>query len=379
VNACSGFRGDGVNLDPTPEQRELVTAARRLLAAESPVTNLGDRVADGNPAGRSRPDSAGFAGASTTWQKMAQLGWFAIGVGVGDGGAGGSLADQSLLFRELGRSLAPGPLLGTALGAQVAVLTGRHDLATSLMAGEATAALAEPWRDAAAAVSSSAGVSGRFRVLDDNADHVVVLTPQAACLVKGGTVRSTARRLPAPDPSVPVSLAQLHEAPTEAMLDSPEPAAAIVARGQILTAALLVGILEAVRDLSVTYASTREQFGKPIGSFQAVKHRCADMALRAEAAGSLLWLAALSLERADGAVPTVAGGGASDPARALRLAAAVKALSSEYAVASAHDNVQNHGGVGFTADCSAHLYVKRALEWSVTLGSPEMLLAEVAR
>jgi alkylation response protein AidB-like acyl-CoA dehydrogenase len=249
------------------------------------------------------------------------------------------------------------------------------------MAGETVAALAEPWRDASAAVSSSAGVTGRFRVLDnDEADHVAVLTPQAACLVTSGVVRSTARRLPAPDPFVGVSLAQLDEVAAEAVLDSPEHAAAIVARGQVLTAALLVGILEAVRDLSVAHASTRQQFGKPIGSFQAVKHRCADMAVRAEAAGSLLWLAALSLERTEGGMsPGAAGGGDMERSEALRLAASVKALASEYAVASAHDNVQNHGGMGFTAECSAHLYVKRALEWSVTLGSPEMLLAEVAR
>ena len=57
----------------------------------------------------------------------------------------------------------------------------------------------------------------------------------------------------------------------------------------------------------------------------------------------------------------------------------MKALAAEYAVASAHDNVQNHGGMGFTAECSAHWYVKRALEWSATMGSPEILLAEVAR
>lgn len=373
-----------MNLDPTPEQLELATAARRFLAAELPLTRLRDPRADSNGAGHAGVgDGArtGDAGASTAWPKMAQLGWFAIGVGVDDGGAGGSLADQALLFRELGRSLAPGPLLGTALGAQVAVLSGRGDLATSLMAGETVAALAEPWRDASAAVSSSAGVTGRFRVLDnDEADHVAVLTPQAACLVTSGVVRSTARRLPAPDPFVGVSLAQLDEVAAEAVLDSPEHAAAIVARGQVLTAALLVGILEAVRDLSVAHASTRQQFGKPIGSFQAVKHRCADMAVRAEAAGSLLWLAALSLERTEGGMsPGAAGGGDMERSEALRLAASVKALASEYAVASAHDNVQNHGGMGFTAECSAHLYVKRALEWSVTLGSPEMLLAEVAR
>lgn len=362
-----------MNLHPTVEQRELAAAARRFLAAELPVARLERHAGTGRGAG-TRTGAA--------WQKMAQLGWLATGVPITHGGAGGFLVDQATLFRELGRSLAPGPLLGTTLGITVAALAGRDDLARSLMAGETTAGLAEPWRDPSALVASGSGVSGRFRVLDaDDATLVTVVTPAGACLVTAGAVSLTARPLPAPDPSVPVSLADLDGLPAEAVVDSAADAPTIVARGQVLAAALLVGILEAVRDLSVAYSSTREQFGRPIGSFQAVKHRCADMAVRAEAAGSLMWLAALSLDKAEGAgLSVVAGGdGAGARSEARRLAASAKALASEYAVVSAHDNVQNHGGMGFTAECSAHLYAKRALEWSVTLGTPEILLAEVAR
>jgi alkylation response protein AidB-like acyl-CoA dehydrogenase len=359
-----------VNLDPTAEQRELASAARRFLATEFPVTALAARAGDAGSADNVR-DGGG------TWQKMARLGWFAIGVPTVHGGAGGSLADQALLFRELGRALAPGPLLGTTLGVSIAVLAGRDDLAGSMIGGETTAGLAEPWRDPSATISASSGVNGRFRVIEaDSAQFVTILTPQGVGLAGAGAVRAAALELPAPDPSVPVSLAELYANAAEVVL-STEPAASIAPRGQVLSAALLVGILEAVRDLSVAYVSAREQFGKPIGSFQAVKHRCADMAVRAEAAGSLLWLAALSLEKAElGAGAT--GDRDTDISAARRLAASVKALASEYAVASAHDNVQNHGGMGFTAECSAHWYVKRALEWSATLGSPEILFAEVA-
>jgi hypothetical protein len=234
------------------------------------------------------------------------------------------------------------------------------------MAGETTSGLAEPWRDPAAAVAADGRVGGRFRVLDaDHSDLVTCVTPGAGAIVQAAPVRDVAHRLPAPDSSVAVSLAQLDRQRSEVVLAEAASARTLTSHGQILTAALLVGILESVRDMSVAYVSVREQFGKPVGSFQAVKHRCADMAVRAEAAGSLLWLAALTLDT-----------GAPESAR---LAASVKALASEYAVASAHDNVQNHGGMGFTAECSAHLYVKRALVWSVTLGSPEILLAEVAR
>ena len=128
-------RAPRVNLEPTPEQRELAAAARRFLAAELPVAALEMRAGDG-------AGSTGGAAAGPAWQKMAELGWFAIAVPVAHGGAGGSLADQALLFRELGRGLAPGPLLGTALGVSVAVLAGRDDLATAFMSGETTAALA---------------------------------------------------------------------------------------------------------------------------------------------------------------------------------------------------------------------------------------------
>ncbi|MGD0592771.1 MAG: acyl-CoA dehydrogenase [Acidimicrobiales bacterium] len=341
-----------MNLLPTPEQEELVAAAARLLAAGAPV--------DGPPA------AAREAGLEARWAQMAGLGWFAIGVPTARGGSAGSTADQALLFRELGRALASGPLLGTSLGIAVALAGGRDDLAGSLMAGETTAGLAEPWHDASAAVAGQACLRGRFRVLEaDGADYVTCLAPDGVALAPAAPVRAVARALPAPDPSVAVALADLEGVATEVALPAGERAARVASRGRLLAAALLVGVLEAVRDMSVTYALSREQFGKPIGAFQAVKHRCADMAVRAEAAGSLLWLAALSL---DAQAP-----------EAHRLAASAKALASEYAVVSAHDNVQNHGGMGFTEECAAHLYVKRALEWSVTLGSPDVLLAEVAR
>ncbi|MGO8875166.1 MAG: acyl-CoA dehydrogenase family protein [Acidimicrobiales bacterium] len=338
-----------MNLLPTPEQQELATAAARFLAAEAPVQGLADAA----------PTAA-------LWPKMADLGWFGIGVPGDAGGSGGSLADQALLFRELGRALAPGPVLGTALGIAVALAGGRCDLAAGLITGETTAGLAEPWRDPAATATTDAGASGRFRLLDaEGADYVTCLAPDGAALLAADPVRAIARRLPAPDASVTVALVELNGATSDVAVVAGEAGSVIAAQGRLLAAALLVGILEAVRDMSVAYALLREQFGKPIGAFQAVKHRCADMAVRAEAAGSLLWLAALSL---DAKAP-----------EAHRLAASVKALASEYAVVSAHDNVQNHGGMGFTAECTAHLYVKRTLEWSVTLGSPEILLAEVAR
>jgi alkylation response protein AidB-like acyl-CoA dehydrogenase len=340
-----------VNLEPTAEQAELAAAARQFLVAEAPIVPADPPPSDTLPA---------------TWSATAELGWLGVGVPEHGGGTGGSLVEQSLLFRELGRGLAAGPWLGTVLGVQVARRAARDEIAASLIAGKTTARLAEPWRYPASSVRRDT-VNGRFRVTEyPDADWVVFLTPAGAALVKKADAHAggTARTLEGPDRSVACELAIVGGAPPEAVVTGPD-AAAVVTHGQILAAAMLVGILEATRDVSVAYVSTREQFGKPIGSFQAVKHRCADMAVRAEAAGSLLWLACLSQ--------------ANNRPEAQRLAFSVKALASDYAVQSAHDNVQNHGGMGFTAECSAHRYLKRALALSVTLGSSESLYAEVSR
>jgi alkylation response protein AidB-like acyl-CoA dehydrogenase len=340
-----------MNLELSPEQHELASAARRYLEDEMPI----------NPAS---PPSAQEL--PKQWPELADLGWFGLAVPEARGGSGGSLVEQAVLFRELGRGLAPGPWLGTVLGIEVARRAARDELAAGLMTGKTTARLAEPWRYPASAIRRDT-VSGRFRVVDyPAADWLVYFAPNGAALVRRAESHAggASRTLAGPDPSVAVELTIVGGAEPEAVVTGPD-ALQIATRGQVLASALLVGILEATRDASVKYTSEREQFGRPIGSFQAVKHRCADMAVRAEAAQSLLWLASLAVAE-----------GRSD---AGRLAASLKALASDYALQSAHDNVQNHGGMGFTAECSAHLYVKRALALAVTLGSPESLYADVSR
>ncbi len=129
------------------------------------------------------------------------------------------------------------------------------------------------------------------------------------------------------------------------------------------TAAALVGIAEATRDMSAQYAKDREQFGRPIGTFQAVKHRCADMAVRCEVAFDLAIYAALLVD-GDG------------PDAALHVPAA-KVLAGEYAIANVFDNVQNHGGIGVTWEHDAHFFVKRANVLASTFGGRAQRLADV--
>jgi alkylation response protein AidB-like acyl-CoA dehydrogenase len=114
----------------------------------------------------------------------------------------------------------------------------------------------------------------------------------------------------------------------------------------VLVAAEAVGVAERTLEMSVAHAKVRQQFGRPIGSFQAVKHRCADMAVRAEVARSVTTFAAIAVR--DG-----------DPAAGHHVHVA-KVLATAGALANATDNVQNHGGMGYTWEGDAHLYLKRA-------------------
>jgi alkylation response protein AidB-like acyl-CoA dehydrogenase len=116
--------------------------------------------------------------------------------------------------------------------------------------------------------------------------------------------------------------------------------------GATLTAAEALGVAERTLELSVEYAKVRRQFGKPIGTFQAIKHRCADMAVRAEVARAMVTYAAVALDEGEEGV--------------ARHVAMAKALAGNAALGNATDNIQNHGGMGYTWESDAHLYLKRA-------------------
>ena len=161
------------------------------------------------------------------------------------------------------------------------------------------------------------------------------------------------------DRQISVRYASLAATPRLAELS---PGSAVEARATLLAAAMLAGIAEAVRDAAVSYATVREQFGVPIGSFQAVKHRCADMAVRAEAAWATVSYAAVLVDEKD------------DSAAALALAA--KLTATDAAVRSAQESIQVHGGIGFTYEQGAHLYVRRAHVLDHVLGGRRRHLAD---
>jgi alkylation response protein AidB-like acyl-CoA dehydrogenase len=318
-----------VDLLPTSEQHEIAAAAASLLAKELPITRL--RELRGEPSSIDR----------RAWSRCAGLGWFALGLSEELGGVGYGLAEEALLFREIGRHLAPGPFLATTLGARVAAVAGATDLAAAIMGGEAVVGAAEA--RSAEAVVGAGGVTGSFDLIDPvGASHVVAVTPDGAALLSLAGVDPEI--LPSIDPGVRLGRVRLDRAPVVAFVSSD--ADPVFLRAAVLAAAMLVGISEATRDMAAEFAKVRVQFGKPIGVNQAIKHRCADMAMRAEVAQCQLLFAALSVDelRPDAAFQ----------------AAAAKVVATDAATRNAAENIQVHGGMGYTFEHDAHLYVKRA-------------------
>ena len=163
---------------------------------------------------------------------------------------------------------------------------------------------------------------------------------------------------PSLDPATSMRLLSAESAPV-----ATANGASVWQMGQLGTAAMLIGVAEAALDLIVDYAKIRETFGRKIGSYQAVRHPCADMALRVEAARAQLWFAAAALKegRADAGVHLDA----------------VKHLANQAAVANADSNIQLHGGIGVTDEHNAHLFLKHALVLGKLFGAKRPLLARL--
>jgi alkylation response protein AidB-like acyl-CoA dehydrogenase len=297
-----------------PEQEAIRDAIRDVLAERLPMARV-----------RALLDTESAID-EALWREAAALGWFGLGLPEAAGGAGYGPAEEMILFVELARALAPGPWLGTIVAA--------HALAGSAVPGGAhrVALVDDPGDTVVAGAVLDAVVDGAA------AASVLVLGARRVIHAPAVTVASAA----AIDPTRRLARLRVDGAP--ATLDADPGALRRLAT--ILVAAEAVGVAERTLELSVEYAKVRQQFGRPIGSFQAVKHRCADMAVRTEVARSVVTYAAVALAE-------------NDP-QAERHAHVAKALATDAALANAADNVQNHGGMGYTWEADAHLYLKRA-------------------
>ena len=291
------------------------------------------------------------------WNRIVEeQGWQAVAIAEADGGFGYSWLELALIFEELGRALTPCPLLGTALATAALSAAGRSEVLGQIAAG-APAALALDTDITASREGGRWVLTGSARRVVDGsmAEHLVLKTDAGFFLVDGAAL--------SPEPLTPLDvtrpMASFHleelSLPEAAHLAGVE-ADSIRMIGETLLAAQAVGAAEASLELAVEYAKTRKQFGKPIGSFQAIQHKCADMLLAVESARSATWYAAWAVAN-----------GASDQRMAARTA---KATASEALSLCAAENIQIHGGIGFTWAHDAHLYFKRAQASSTLFGDP---------
>jgi len=328
-----------IDLLPDDEQQAIADNIAEVLAAEAPVA----RLRDGNA------EDAGLH------SRLAALGWIGIGLPEVDGGVGYGLAEEALLFRAAGRHLLGPGLLAATLGARLAARAGQPAIAAALASGDASAALLSPLGQ----VDVGPRISGRFHRLDAAGCHYgVILTAKGAALIENAD--APGRPVRGIDDAVAIERVDLSDQPARLWL--PAGVERLDLRADLLTAAILAGVAEGARDLSVDYAKVREQFGQPIGAFQAVKHMCADMAVRCEAAWSLAVFAALALadERPDAEFQILSA----------------RVVAEDAAVRNAARTIQVHGGIGFTAECDAQLFLKRARLWSALgVGEPARLRA----
>jgi alkylation response protein AidB-like acyl-CoA dehydrogenase len=299
------------------------------------------------------------------WPLLASTGLLGLEVPDEAGGAGASFAEVAVVLHELGRVASAAPYLGSVVLAVAALReAGAADLCAAVASGERRLAIALPTGDDDSfAFTLAAGkVTGEATYVPDavDADDVLVVTEQGLALV-------AATRVEQPVLDATRRLCRVH-------VDGAEPAqvwalpagadARLRDRGAVAVAADSLGAAEAMLEATVAYAKLRHQFGQPIGSFQAVKHACADMLVSIAVARSLVSdaVAAVAADRADSWVA----------------AALAKSNVAEAGVRVVGKAMQLHGGIGFTWEGDVHRYLKRVALNRTLFGSPHYHRRRVA-
>lgn len=342
---------DGGEFCWTPEHTQLRAALRDLLARHAPIARTREIAEAGR---RHDPE---------LWRRLA-LGVGAQGLVVPEehGGAGGTLLDLAIVADEMGRVLLGGPFFATVALAVPALLASGDSAAQAeylpqIADGSLTVALATgpgAAADNAVTVDARGRLTGVIEPVLDGADADLLLVPARAGTDIGlhaveagapGLARDTLDTLDVTRRAGRTTFARTPARP----VGPPAGGVAAVEEARrvasVLMAAEQVGGMDACVGLTAEYARTRRQFGRPIGSFQAVKHRLADMAVRLEMARSAAYWAAWQPLGTDGFAAA---------------AAIARSFCSEAYLDTALDTVQLHGGIGFTWEHDAHLFVRRA-------------------
>lgn len=343
----------------TEEHRELAQAVRGWLARAVPPGEIRKLLdADAPTATGARPEY---------WDGLAEQGLLGIHLPEEYGGGGGGLLDLAVVLEEAGRAALPGPYLASALASAVlhASAPEASGLARDLAAGRRIGAVAlGPGSLTAVEQEDGHLLDGELPpvLCADGAD--LLLLPAASVTgTRWFAVDTAARGLSvrphrSADPTRPTAEVRAEGVPVPAGRLLPTDSGLVRDLAAVLFAAEACGTAARSLDTATEHAKVREQFGRPIGQFQGVKHLCADMLVRVEQARALVWDAARAADEA----PEVRG-----------MAAALAASSAlDAAYGCAKDAIQILGGIGFTWEHDAHLYLRRALVARQLLGSGDV-------
>ena len=344
----------------TPDQTLLKNSARAFLDEHCKPATV--RLLWDDPRGESE----------TMWKEMAQLGWLGLSLPEEHGGSGLGMVESALLLEELGRAAYPGPLWPTMLAAAAIAGAGTDEQKKrwlgAIAGGDARASIALldtelDWNPANAvtrAEKTPAGwqLTGLKRYVAWGHVAGVLLVPARApeglslFLVDPAASGLSWSPVQSMDPGTRLAHLTLDRVPVrnDDVLGAPGSAAprllGLLRRGAIGAAAEMLGAARRCLDMAVGYAKVREQFGQPIGSFQAIRHKCADMLLETENSHAAVYYAAWAQDA-----------GAGDAGTAASIA---KSYVGDAARKVCGEAIQVHGGIGFTWEYDLQLYVKRA-------------------
>jgi alkylation response protein AidB-like acyl-CoA dehydrogenase len=354
------------------EQEMLRQSARALLEKECPSTVVRKLM----------EDERGFDPA--LWKKMAELGWLGLVIPEEYGGGGLSYVDLVLIMEEMGRVVLPSPFVWTVMVAEAIKRAGSDNHKSSLLpkiaSGEliATIAYLEPpavW--SADGIAMTARTEGAGYVLDGTklfvndghiADYILVATRTGGSGNHGITLFAleskragiAVTRLTTMDQTRKLAEVKFSGVKADASDVIGEAGSGwnilseIIDRGKVMLAGEMMGGAQKVLEMTVDYAKVRVQFGRPIGSFQAVQHKCANMMIDVEGAKSAAYYASWAVSN--------------EVAEASLAAAMAKAAASDAFRRVSAEGIQLHGGIGFTWDHDMHLYFKRAKSSEFTFG-----------
>jgi len=355
-------------LDLNEEQKMLAQTARRFVEKECASARL-RKIMETETA-----DDA------TLWKQMAEQGWMGLTVPDEYGGLGESWLTVAALFIELGRGIVPGPFLATVgLAAPALVQAGNDNQKARWLPAiaegscRATVAYLEPTisYELDSIKTTATGVNGKYSLsgtkmfaLDAQVADIIIVAAQEAgklglFLVEKGAAGMKVETLEGMDLTRRLTRISLENTPAEKMDGSPEPRAALehaLACACFALSAESVGGMQWILDASVAYAKTREQYGRLIGSYQAVAHPLVDRALDLTSSRSAVYNAAYALDHRPDEIP-----------EAISM---MKAQVSDSYRQAGYTGVQTHGGIGFTWEHDMQLYFRRGSgTWSL-FGDP---------